>query len=134
MANDILGSANLRSGQPVGLRHSSGGLSAQQRAIPPDQIGIRIVTLKGSQLGTPPGCESVNEAIRGSPLRFDPRLLSPNPSGCKHSNPACRVRCVVTQARPSLTVELLTRPDAAHTTPPLFQSRGGKRRKSSLCA
>src|ERR1043166_3283997 len=65
MANDILGSANLRSGQPGGLRHSSRGLSAQQRAMPPDQIEIRIVTLKGSHSGTPPGCESFIEAIRG---------------------------------------------------------------------
>ncbi len=42
------------------------------------------MTLKGSQswAGTPSGCKSWINGFRGSALRFDPRLLSDNPSGC----------------------------------------------------
>ena len=54
--------------QPKGLADSSRGLSAQQRAIPPDQMGIVFVTLKVSQPGTPSGCKSLT--TRSGGLRF----------------------------------------------------------------
>jgi len=42
--------------------------------------------------GTPSGCVRSYAAYRRSPLRFDLRLLSNNPAGCRPGFQSCRAR------------------------------------------
>jgi hypothetical protein len=68
-------------GQPVGLRDSSRGLSV---AIPPDQRQLYFDPERVIELGWHPfRVRILDRLFRGSALRFDPRLLSCNPSGCE---------------------------------------------------
>src|SRR5688572_13142743 len=69
--------------QPGGLQESSRGLSAQRDT--PGRQEPKTRTLKGCQQysATLSGSIYFGLLVRGSALRFDPRLLSCSPSGCQ---------------------------------------------------